>query len=349
MRSVSFQKNHVYVFFCIIYFTSCLYCIFNIEWVTDNLNYRTIYDDILNNPWPFHVEFLLSSLMYFFKLIGLDYQEFLIVKHLLWLPAVLYIDYRIGHKRYSALFSLILVVAFCYPGFISSMIFLSRQSLSTMLILLAFSVKRRRWLFMCTFLAVVSHLSALLYILLFSKRACHLINSTGFKLIIFAMAILSFLSFGFASGFVYFLANYMPIPDALAYNLNAKIGYHLLGLDSTIQNSKIVEVAMIFIIILDVVFSSSTKPVRCESYVEQQIVIDRITGMFYLSLFFYFFLHANPILANRVGFVSYFMIAPYLAIFLCTRFRRLILLFSRRLNVRKEAFHVYRSFEKDGL
>lgn len=277
-------------FFSFIYLILSLYWSNRIEIGGDTLEYYYTFLNIFNTPFPWDLEYFTSGLMYICKLFGADFRDYLFVNYILWLPLVYYI---FSKSRRDIFFFCIGLFFLSYLFFVN-VSFLIRQFNAILFFIYLILVVNYRIRFLFIFLMLISHLSSLFVIFFYFKKLSE--NILKYKKIIFLF---------FISLLFFDLSNILSLIVDFSSNI-AGLDRKILAISSYVDKDYLVRPIFVFmniIVVLIVVFSKKFYP-TCK--------MSRVFAFITISSMLYILLRNEPILANRVAFVSYSFIIPIL-------------------------------------
>lgn len=281
---------------------------FDLKLESDNLNYFNIYNNILNNPFPFYFEMVNSGIMYFFKIVGLDFFVYTFLKLLIFIPAFILIDRKIINNNIISIFFLISTL---YPPFIEMMIFLSRQSLSInfLIFCLLSSDKKRSWFWFL--LSVMTHISSLIYFpfLTFTHKLFKFLVSKTCAIFLLVFLFYGYFHLSLSSIIIELIdKNLHYFPEIIRHNVNMKIGFYYVS-DNNFDELSILRLMFIVINILFFLFLFDERT-------KYNLLQERIIGIYIYSLVFLILVIDTSIMAMRVGFFSYFFCISWFIIYL---------------------------------
>jgi hypothetical protein len=288
MKTVNQKDIFLGLFFSGIYFFLSLYWSQKVNIYGDTLEYYYAFLNVNNITFPWHLEYFTSTLMFFLNHLGADFRGFLFINYLLWLPLV----YYIFSKSRKDIFVFFIGLFFLSYIFFNNAAFLIRQFnafLFFIYLLLAFN-HGLRYLFLV--LMLTSHLSSLIFLIFYFEKISNVILKYR-KIIFLIFLLLLFFNVNFI---VEFLINFSSDVAGFDRKLSSVSGYVNTGNDS-----KIFFVFLNFIIVAIIVFSNKFYPVK---------KMNRFFATILISSMLYVVFRNEPILANRVAFVSYSFIIP---------------------------------------
>ncbi|MBF7685627.1 EpsG family protein [Acinetobacter sp. B10A] len=294
------------------YFIVLLFCVyFRLELDSDNLNYFNIYDNIKSDTLPFGAEIGVSSLMYFFNILGADFYLYTFFKLLLFLPVFIKIDYVFFKNRLYL--SSTFLISTLYPPFLDMMIFLSRQSLSITFILLCLLTESRKKSIFWFVIAVCSHLSAFIFlpVVIFYKEIYRfLINKYFQSLILIYM--LCGLKYQTLSSFILenINNNINVFPEIIKRNILMKTGFYDWNSNSDFDGFSYLRLTVMIIISLMVILLFNHRAIYTE--IEKKLLC-----IYLYSALLFTLTVDNYMMATRSGFFSYFFCLPWFFIVLC--------------------------------
>jgi hypothetical protein len=267
--------------------------------VNDGLEYKKLYDSVFYALNIYGLESVLPRLMYVSSWIGLDYRDFLLAFSIFWLPVIIYF---IWSTRSDCIF-LIISAFFLSCLFFDSSYFLMRQFSGTLFFCFSLIVQRKSAKIVYLCLAVLSHLAIIIWIpALYSSVRNKIIHGRFFALIFFvsfALYIFGLLPRDEILSGLNWLSGYF----SWSGELGRKFGYY--------NSSQTVDAALSRSVLFVIFISGAILLLFRPSNRIQNKVIETILSIMLFSSVICFVFSANPILANRVGFMAYFFAIPY--------------------------------------
>lgn len=305
---IKISKTLFLTAYFLLFISVASYASYNLELYSDNLNYFVIYNGILADPYPFGVEYILGWLMWLFRHTGADFFTFTLFKQALWAPAVFLIFKNVFSFRLTLLSSLFLI-SFINPALHETIIFLSRQSFSLLLFIYAASLtkhpKIRSFLLISSFF---THLSSIILFVSLLKETQRLIISRLFISILLIFFFLSISNFSLDQQVLQAIAQAPFIPEYFSYNLSIKLGFHLREQGGFDPHSQI-RIYMMGLFLL-LMLTSLKKATNNSPNSSEHI----FTSSLLISMLFFLSLSSNQILSNRLGFMAYFFLPPFIFI-----------------------------------
>lgn len=290
-----------YLTFSLLFILISFYLTYNMELIGDNQNYYNIYNNINDDPFPFIFEFITSFLMLLSKKIGLDYFTFSFIKILLFIPAIIILDYKLLKKK--PFLSTLFLISFLYPPFIDMMIFLTRQSLSINFLIFSIVAKKNTAKYIWYIVSIFTHISSIIFLpaLLFTSIIYSFFKNKIIMLLILVNIFIGYFYKISLVDFVFYIFNtfgdYMP--SFLQDNISRKIGFY------SIYNSEdfdpLSTLRLIFIILTLIIFIL-TKNNKFHNNITQV----KFLCTWWISILLFSFLLTNNMMATRTGFFSYY-------------------------------------------
>lgn len=298
-----------YLIFSFLFIIITAYKSFNLELISDNLNYFQIYNNIKSNPLPFNIELITSSLMYLCNTLGLDFYQYTFLKVLIVLPVLIKLDLKITQQTKS-LWSLLFLFSFLSPPMIGTMIFLTRQSFSLCFLFLAIMCNRNFSKSFNLVLMLLTHVGSIIWIpfLIGIKRLNSILLSKKtvvLSIILLVVAIVT--KFDVTTILVSFLSNASWVPDFLAHNLAMKRDFYAIHDSTEFDSLSILNTSISIIAIFTSLFFIRNG--KLDKYSSPLVCL------YHLSFLLFALTYTNAILATRVGFLSYFFCVQFLFLF----------------------------------
>ena len=296
---MKYNKSGIFLgfLFSIVYFILSLYWSGKVEIYSDTLEYYYAYSNIENIILPWSLEYFTSVLMYVCNYFGGGFRDYLLINYLLWLPLVFYIFY----KSKTDVFLFFIGLFFLTYLFFLNASFLIRQFNAVLFLFYLLIVSNFRFKILFLILSLTSHLSSLFFLIFYFKKIS--IYILKFRKIIF-LIFCGLLIFDFGS-----------LVDFLLDFSNNAIG--LKGFDrkfSGVQSyvgqnnsTKYIFVVLNFIIIIIICFSNKF---------QESSKLNKLFALILTSSMLYVLLRNEPILANRIAFLSYSFIIPVILLVL---------------------------------
>lgn len=276
------------LFFSAIYFFLSLYWSVKVDILGDTLEYYYAFLNINNIPFPWHLEYFTSALMFVLSYFGFDFRGFLFINYILWLPLV----YYIFSKSRKDIFVFFIGIFFLSYLFFINVSFLIRQFSAFLFFIYLIITSNHKIRYLFLFLMLISHLSSLFFLPFYFKRISTLIlKYSKFLFLIFLMMLFLNISIVFE-----FLANFSSNIAGLDRKISGLSGYTELD-----HYSKNIFVFLNIIIVIIIVFSNKFF---------LSLRGNRFFALILINSMLYVVFRSEPIMANRVAFVSYSFIIP---------------------------------------
>ncbi|HIF9086386.1 TPA: EpsG family protein [Photobacterium damselae] len=260
---------------------------------SDTYEYYLNYINIDKYMFPYGIELALPLIMKFFHTLGFSFHGFMFFLLIGWLP----IYYAaLGYAIKKPLYFGVVILFMLSPLFQRQVIFLMRSYLSALFLCYFFmSNKKNKLLFL--FLATISHLSSLFFVLFLNKKVGTLLLKYKSVFISFSLIAL-ILSKDFFMLFINILES-ITLHINLLPELTRKIAFYKSGgmYLSSISNTLILIAFSLSILIL---FSNDKMHTELVTFVySQAIVLILMSG--------------NIVAASRMGFFVFFFYIPMFA------------------------------------
>lgn len=289
------------VLFSLAYMLAAWYFSSSYEPVGDGLEYQRLYESIFIRVNVYGLESVVPYLMYACKWMGLDYRKFLLLFSLLWLPVAIYF---IWATRANGCF-LIVAAFFLSWLFFYSAYFLMRQFAGALFFSLSLMIGSRTFKAVLLCLAVCSHLAIVLWIpALFAPVRRVVLDGRLFIVIFFgsfASYVLGSLPEDRIAGWIDWLSGYFSWNGELA----RKFGYYSSNNSADLALSP----SVLFVVFVSGAILLLFRP----SARIKGAAVETLLSIMLVSSVACFVFSANPVLANRVGFMAYFFAVPYFA------------------------------------
>lgn len=267
--------------------------------IGDTLDYFYGFNDSTNNISRYGIEFIIPLIMYVIKAMGLEFEVFLFVTVMLWLPAI----FKLANSRDDVLFSAIIYIFFLSPFFFGNAVFLIRQYCGLALVVWSLYAHERNSKLVLLCLSVFCHLSMIILIVMLFKPLRNVITS---KRNIVAATILLLLikvaGIGLSDVIIKGISFILDIGLSVS-EIDRKLLFYLGedGADAALSRT-VVGVNVLAIAIY--VFRPTVR----------QVNVDDVFLLMLGSSLLLLLLSDIPILANRAGALSYFFNIPFLVI-----------------------------------
>lgn len=286
------------VSFSFIYILASFYWASHVEIIGDRLEYFYKFSNIVNDPFPWSLEYFTSSLMWLVNWLGLDFRGFLFVNYIIWLPVV----YTLFYKSEKDIFLLLIGIFFLTYLFFIGSSYLIRQYSAFMFFIYYYFSENKKIKYISLGLALFSHLSSILFILLSTRKISSLIMRFRKVIFIFFIPLCFFdfvLYFKQFSQFISSKVNFVSFESKVA-----GANQYIDGLDLSVQTTFVV---LNLVIIFAICFSR-------KGCFEKRLL--PIFSLILISSMLYVILRNEPIMANRVAFVTFSFIIPSLILVL---------------------------------
>jgi hypothetical protein len=292
---------HKYIigcFFSAIYLAFSSYYALNVQIVGDTREYFWHFSKITEIWFPFGSEFFVSILMHITRILGGGFEFFIFLNYLLWLPLVYFLASRITRKPAYVLILIFLLTSY----FFSNAAFLVRQYEALILFIYFVFFGFTRFGVVFLIFSIGAHLYSLALLAFSTSLIIKMIFSGIGRCILFLLMVVTWFSLFDLGGI--FVGVLGVIPDIVG----ADVGRKIIGVQSEFDNT-IYSVSP-YIVFINYVLVISLLAIRVsESATRQQKIVFSIC---LISGVLFFLLSRYPILANRAGFVSYFLSVPAL-------------------------------------
>lgn len=264
--------------------------------------YYDVYNNVDSAHYPFGLEIMLPLLMRGACYFGLSFYDFTFCRLLLWGWVVFRWSYCLNRKGFLIIF--IFFLSFCIPPFLNSMMFLAKQSLSLFFCFTSLLV-RSRWLkALFVLFMVLSHFGSIIWLLAIFGCGMKVINSKKFILLTLIVILMNYIfRLDFASGFINFLASdIIPLPSVIKDLYATKLGFYLY--DQVGMGESLSGLSTVFIVATLGNLYIVINKINNTHYA-------KITLLYLISTMLLALFYSNDVLANRLGFASYFMVMPF--------------------------------------
>lgn len=288
--------------FTLLYVLACIWHVENVNIVSDTLEYKYNFDEIYSVPFPYGIEIITPLIMYCLKVSGFDFNLFLLFSVLIWLPIVIYCVSNIK----KSLFFAVAPLFFLSFLFLNNASFLIRQFYAAFFFVIWLGRNKKLDLagLFLIILSSLSHLSSIVWFLASSgivvRICCNryiLIFCSSF--VLYALII----GFNFFNYFLDFILNFSSMVDFV--ELNRKVGFYLDG-----QNGAGSKIPILPLLIAILQFSISTYLLYKNKERKRESSTLSFIGLVYFQSVCFLILNDNFIMANRVGFFTYYFSIP---------------------------------------
>ena len=270
----------------------------NIKIVSDTEQYYEHFLELNEEPFPFGYEFFISFVMYFTKALGGDFFNFIFLNYLLWLPLIFFLSLRL-HGRPEFFF---IIIFFFSHYFFNNAAFLVRQFEASVLFIYFISFSLRWWRLGLLVISIGAHFHALLLLIFSFHFFVRIIFHPATRFILlFLILFIWIYRFDFGAFVVEFLSFHFS-------GLGLEFDRKLIGMTVNLGDDFYTISPFISFINggLVVGLLALGAPKGATDQEKSIMSICLSSGI----LFFLFM--QNPLLANRVSFVSYFLSVPAL-------------------------------------
>lgn len=310
-RNDFFYFSLAYVCTIIFIFVSYVFSL-NFEVKGDTQEYLHAFNLIEFIPFPWGLEFVTSGIMWFINFIGGEFRLFLFVCLLMWSPVVFYAV--LSAKNNTILF--LIYIFFLLPIFMGNVLFLIRQFHAALFFLFfIFYINKsnghKLTSFFLMFLSIFSHISAVLWIVLFSKRVRVFL---GNPICAFFIVFISFLIFFMQVDVITLLVGFLT-------DLFSILGFDVIGRKllfySSGESLNVSSVGYPFIVLsFCTVFFSMFLLVKYRT--DNPIFLLALTQSLLLIVF-----SDNVVAGNRFGFFSYYFSLPLIVFLISVSCKRI--------------------------
>lgn len=309
-RYIYIISNIFSIFLVFLYIVLSFYYANNINHIGDTLVYKDIYYSSTDTYAYYGIEFLVPTIMFIFREINIPFEGYLFFSLLLWLPLFYSCSKNITKNK-------IYPLAFCFflltPYFYLNSLFLIRQYYAAcfFLIGLYFSDKNKKTLYLFYFLSIISHSSALLWVLFSTNLFTRIITKKTTIIILISIIIYSFLLTNFLSNSIELIIH---LGSSLNNeNISRKIIFYSSG-EYLLAN----QLALHFLLYSIGCFISSFICLKLKTMTR---IETKICSLILIQSFFMILFRENIVLANRIGFFVYYFSVPCLSFLLITLIR----------------------------
>lgn len=252
------------------------------ELVSDTQAYYNAYQR--GDVFVFGVEFFVPFLFCIFDALGFEFYTFVFMLGLFHL----YVIVKLAGK--VSLLLLPFYFLFFYLYFSPGYFFLLRQYFAFSLFLL-FLMSNNRWSCLFLFLAVFSHLSAILFVFFMLLKV-----NKKFGLLVVFLLLLSLLGFSFLDFFISLLEKVSVLLNQS--DLNRKVRGMLVHAESSKSSGVILLILCVSLLI--------------HAFLLTKAVNTRLLSLFFYSSCAVLMFQDSVVIANRIGFAAYFFSLIYL-------------------------------------
>jgi hypothetical protein len=297
-RKYSATAYEYAILWSILFSVLAFYYSLNIKIVSDTRQYYEHFLALYAEPFPFNYEFFISLVMFLTKWLGGGFNFFVFLNYLLWLPIVFLLASRLPSRPEFA----VVIIFFLTGYFFNNAAFLIRQYEATALFICYIFVPTRKWKFLILIFSIASHFHALLLLFFSSRLLGEIIFYPITRLILFiTVPVVWYFKIDIGSPLINFFSSQFLV---LWTGLDRKLsGMSIILDDNTFTLSP-------YIIIINATLVMGMLALGPPKSINSQE--KSILSICLLSGVLFFLLMQNPILANRVSFVSYFLAIPAL-------------------------------------
>lgn len=288
-----------------LYIVLSFYFANSISHTGDTLVYKDIYYLSTDTYAYYGMEFLVPTIMFIFREINIPFEGYLFFSLLIWLPLFYACSKNITrNKIYPLVFCFFLLTSYFYLN----SLFLIRQYYAACFFLtgLYFAGKNRKLLYLFYFLSIISHSSALLWILFSTRLFTIIIAKKTTIIILISVMVYSLLVTNFLSNSIELI---IQLGNSFNNeNISRKIIFYSSG-EYLLAN----RLALHFLLysIGCFIFSFICLKLKAMSDIETKMCSLILIQSFFMILF-----RENIVLANRVGFFVYYFSIPCLSFLL---------------------------------
>lgn len=251
------------------------------ELVSDTLNYYHHYQE--RNIFTFGFEFITPLLFFIFDFFSIDFYIFVFVLGVFHFYVFLKLSRELSLLLLPIYFAFI--IFYLQPGYF----FLLRQYLAFSFIIL-YSISSSRFSYVFLFLAVFSHLSAIIFIFFMFLK----VNKKSGLLVVFLL-LLSLLGFSFLEVFLSLLEKVSVFLNQ--FDLNRKVRGMLEQAESSKSSGVILLILCVSLLI--------------HAFLLTEAVNTRLLSLFFYSSCVVLMFQDSVVIANRIGFPAYFFSIVY--------------------------------------
>ncbi|TFZ61532.1 hypothetical protein E4T25_07275 [Photobacterium damselae subsp. piscicida] len=278
------------------YFLSCIWWSHNVEIRSDTLSYFINYQNIEVYPFPYGVEILLPTIMLVCKSIGFDFNDFVALILIMWLPVV---QWATRKSVDNPLF--ILIIIFFFSGKFNELaMFLMRSYLS--IIMFVFSIAYGDWRKFAFYgLCVLSHITSLMFILCYSLRMY--VALLGNKLISILILLVSIIVSKLITASTISNLDIGSISNIMLSEINRKLSFYHDTSDFISANPIIILIVIIVSLLVILNKPVTDKERKIDSLIfSQTILCIGLSGVIHLS--------------NRIGIIAFSFYIPIMIYYL---------------------------------
>lgn len=313
-------ENKAIVIFMSILF-SCSYIFIsiwhveNVVLIADTLEYKYNFDFIYSDPFPYGIEIIVPSIMYFVKSLGGDFKGFMLLSLLVWLHMVIYAVFSVK----KSLFFIIVPFFFMSFVFLNNSTFLIRQYYSAFFFIIWLFRKNKKDILSCilVLLSCMSHISSIVWFIVCTRFFMRILYRKYIVGTFFIFVLTSLLS-GF-SFFSYFIDKMVFFSSMVNLNeINRKVAFYV-G-DNTVNVLPVPLLPLLIAIFLFLLSTYTIYKIRTLNTVSTYMSC--LCSLIFFQSGIFILLKDNLIMANRVGFFSYYFSIPAVCILLSFYFKK---------------------------
>lgn len=276
-------RSAIELIFALSFFMILFYiCFVNpFELVSDTLNYYHHYQE--RNIFTFGFEFITPLLFFIFDFFSIDFYIFVFVLGVFHFYVFLKLSRELSLLLLPIYF--VFIVFYLQPGYF----FLLRQYLAFSFIIL-YLISSSRFSCVFLFLAVFSHLSAIIFIFFMFLRV-----NTKIGLVVIILLSLSYFYLDFLQYFVNFLELFFSIINYS--DIDRKV-------DGMLQNKQTGASSLAIIILLII-------SMLIHTVISSKLTSNKLLSLFFYSSFLVVAFQNSVVIANRIGFPAYFFSIVY--------------------------------------
>lgn len=251
------------------------------ELVSDTLNYYHHYQE--RNIFTFGFEFITPLLFFIFDFFSIDFYIFVFVLGIFHFYVFLKLSRELSLLLLPIYF--VFIIFYLQPGYF----FLLRQYLAFSFIIL-YLISSSRFSYVFLFLAVFSHLSAIIFIFFMFLRV-----NTKIGLVVIVLLSLSYFYLDFLQYFINFLELFFSIINYS--DIDRKV-------DGMLQNKQTGASSLAIIILLII-------SILIHTVISSKLTSNKLLSLFFYSSFLVVAFQNSVVIANRIGFPAYFFSIVY--------------------------------------
>lgn len=251
------------------------------ELVSDTLNYYHHYQE--RNIFTFGFEFITPLLFFIFDFFSIDFYIFVFVLGVFHFYVFLKLSRELSLLLLPIYF--VFIIFYLQPGYF----FLLRQYLAFSFIIL-YLISSSRFSYVFLFLAVFSHLSAIIFIFFMFLRV-----NTKIGLVVIVLISLSYFYLDFLQYFINFLELFFSIINYS--DIDRKV-------DGMLQNKQTGASSLAIIILLII-------SILIHTVISSKLTSNKLLSLFFYSSFLVVAFQNSVVIANRIGFPAYFFSIVY--------------------------------------